>query len=308
MLLSGHELSGLIAQKCGSLTNELTVFSAFVKTAALEWLSDLVPPNVNVTIVARWQARDLCFGASDLAVYELCRQLGWRFGIDLLLHSKVFVFDSEHVLLGSSNLTRSGLALGKSGNVELGTMITPSLRDIDTLKSLEEGVRWVDDDLYKAFLNEQKLLEVEKSDDPRWSDDLINRLSRPVGSLWISELPQCSPDELLWPDFSNPRVANSLDLLGLDSDTINRHNLQQNFLSSRVFAWLMDKMKTASPGQYTNFGWVTEQLHNSVLDEPPPERTDIKEYVKDLFAFVLFAASDNIEIISHRHTKSLKLI
>jgi phosphatidylserine/phosphatidylglycerophosphate/cardiolipin synthase-like enzyme len=308
MLLTGQELKEHIERGCEALQDKLTVYSAFITEPALRWLIGHVPTGIDVRVVARWQARDLGYRSSDLSCYQLCRDRGWAFGIDLKLHSKVSVFDDERVLIGSSNLTARGLSLGHAGNVELGTMLEPSIDDLDKLRDLEENVTWLDDELFEAIAKECEQLTEERGDDPQWSEELSKDLQGHIERLWISELLHTSPEQLAWPDLSDFDTEHDLNLLGLSCDTVSKTELRNRFQQTREFAWLLEQLQTAPSGTRTNFGWVSNQLHNSLLDEPPPYRRDVKRYVADLFDWIAFAGSSQVSIQQHNHTKSLKLL
>ncbi len=120
--------------KSGFADKTLVIFSAFIKSNAIKWLAGLVPSSCDVTIIGRWQPNDLLTKSSDLEVYKLCKEKEWKFGILSNLHSKIFLFGSNKVLIGSANLTVSGLSLAGTGNLEMGTQITPSELDIQRIE------------------------------------------------------------------------------------------------------------------------------------------------------------------------------
>ena len=72
----------------------VTIFSGFIKSSAVHWLKDNLDSSVEVNIIGRLSASDLIKGASDLEIYNICKQLGWNVGILNNLHSKVFIFDN----------------------------------------------------------------------------------------------------------------------------------------------------------------------------------------------------------------------
>ena len=153
---------------------------------------------MKVKIVARWKPEDLAYRASDLNVYELCCSNGWQFGIDNSLHSKAFIFDSKTVLLGSANLTDKGLSLTHDGNLEVGTIIIPTITDIERLKLLEKNVFWLNDDTFNIIKNEIDEIEINKPATFNWSKNLRKHFHPRVKVLWISELLPSSPESFNW--------------------------------------------------------------------------------------------------------------
>ena len=175
--------------------NSIAIFSGFIKSGAIHWLKEHVSDSVNVTLVGRFSASDLIKGASDLEVYKICKEQGWKVGILNNLHSKVFIFDSENLMLGSSNLTMRGLSLQGHGNLELGTKLVPSNEDLKRIESMQEDVIWIDDGLYEAMQKEIDSFDIEenKQDTFSWSRDLINKLQPSDPNLWVKDMFHSDP-------------------------------------------------------------------------------------------------------------------
>ena len=156
MLLDARGFSNKLFESIESCEESLTVCSAFIKLAALksETFSESLI-NKGVAIIARWQKHDLMAGASDLEVYELCKKNGWKFGIDLNLHGKIFVIDEKEIYLGSANLTQRGLHIGLAGNNEFGTKIPAEQADLNKIDSfIQSEVTWMNDELFELLSNE----------------------------------------------------------------------------------------------------------------------------------------------------------
>ena len=68
--------------------------------------------------VTRWNPSDLAAGASDAAVRDLVISRGGAFRLHPALHAKYYRFD-EVVLIGSANITASGLGLALGSNLEI---------------------------------------------------------------------------------------------------------------------------------------------------------------------------------------------
>ena len=186
-----------LEEQSNNLYGELTIYSAFVKLNALRWLAEIIPEDIEVKIIARWQPNDLVANASDLESYNFCKEKSWQFGIQNTLHSKVFIFDNKTVLLGSANLTDRGLSISSSGNLEVGTVIDASISDLDRLKSLEDGVIWMDDNLFSSITSHIEKIKVNKPKILSWSEELKVRLEKPIELLWINELVWSDPNDLL---------------------------------------------------------------------------------------------------------------
>lgn len=287
----------------------LKIYSAFIKINALNWLLDKISNIKDVTIIVRWTPQDLAFKASDLGVYELCKQNGWRFGIDNSLHSKAFIFDSKTVLLGSANLTDRGLSLSRDGNLEMGTVIEPTIADLQRLNELEKNVTWMDDALFEEIKEQIDILDVEKPDVPAWTSSLKDKLSPVVDYLWISELLHANPESFEWPDLEDSNIDHDMDLLSISMENIrNKEFIKEKFLSCREYRWFKQQLHLAEEGTYTNFGWLTDKLHNALLDDPPPYREGVKEYASDFEKWLKVYANQEIKITKFERTSGYSLI
>ena len=214
------------AEKCEL---SVTIFSAFIKYNAINWISEYLKDIPEVKIISRWSPQDLAFKASDLSSYGLCKRNGWKFGIDNSLHSKALIFDSKTVLLGSANLTDRGLSLSRDGNLEMGTIIKPTIADLQRLNELEKNVTWMDDTLFEEIKGQIDILDIEKPEVP--VDQLLkDKLSPVVDYLWISELLHSEPESFEWPDLKY-NIAHDIDLLSLSMENItNKELIKENFV------------------------------------------------------------------------------
>ena len=301
-----EDFKNQLSKQTQKLESSLLIYSAFVKTSALRWLKSVLPENINVSIVARWQPNDLAMHASDLDAYDFCKENQWSFGIQNSLHSKVFIFDNKTVLLGSANLTDRGLSISGSGNLEVGTVIEANIQDLQRLQRLEEGVVWLDDSLHQQISDHITSIESSQPRKLSWSHSLQKVLEKPIEYMWVNELLWSDPDSLLFPDLNNEDVEHDIHLLNLDIEYISKELLDQKFINSNLYKFLVHRLENAST-QYTNFGWVTEMLHNAVLDSPPPQRIDIKHYVAQLFSWLEFSQLSCIALTHYERTISLSL-
>ena len=70
---------------------------------------------------------------------------------------------------------------------------------------------------------------------------------------------------------------------------------------------ILIKELTKTQKTHTNFGWVTQILHNAILDNPPPDLVSVKHYVDVLFEWLKFSNHTGIKLIDYERTTSLEL-
>jgi hypothetical protein len=387
----------------------LKVFSGFIKSGAIHWLKEHVNDSVEVTLVGRFSASDLIKGASDLDVYKICKDQGWKVGILNNLHSKVFIFDNEHLMLGSANLTMRGLSLEGYGNIELGTKLVPSSDDLKRIESMQEDIVWIDDDLYESMQSEIDSLDVKENEHDifSWSDGLIAKLQPSDPQLWVKDLFHSNPKDFnthvsrdinslviqknervidlitksiidlggeaeleqiyqqvnkyretpspsirarIYEHSSecdayikdNPDIFISSDGKGggkwkirknvssdINHDVLKDINLLDNdhnslfdyqkkiktqneisilFMQTKVFNWLLNLLKENEDRTHKNFGWVTSNLHDVLMDDPAPSRGGIKFFVDNLFKWVEVFGGDVIQTTHYEKTTGLELV
>ena len=265
----------------------LVFFSAFIKKKALEWLAEVIKPEAKVTVVSRWQKTDLVSGASDLEIFEFCRNKNWDFKILNNLHSKLYLLNENKIFLGSANLTSKGFNISSQGNIEIGTEIEATPEDLQLIQNLLDDAIFMDQNLYDSIC--QEVNETDKSMFDQidtqpliWSQKILDTLEKKVEKLWMHDL-FVSPALKKLPDISDEDIEHDCNLLNfnkddLDSNNYEKEELSKKFESSKMFKWFMNIMKENTNSR-KSFGFFSKQLHNSLRDEPPPYRSGVKEYL-----------------------------
>jgi len=307
MLLVSDEFYDGVRQTALSAENSIFITSAFIKEKAIEALLQDIPNSVKVEIVGRWRKNDLLMKASDLAVYELCRDNGWKFGIDQNLHGKLYLVDDSDVFLGSANLTQKGMSIGGFGNVEFGARFNAAQLDISRIRAYKNSeVIWVDEPLFELLKKEVDEAKLDDSDNTQmgWSSDVLDRLETPVDSLWVNELMFVGPQSLKYPDLDDENTMHDFEMLGLHCDNLGEENITAQFRQTRVYSWLRYQLNVE---ESLNFGGLTHRLHNSLFDDPLPYRKEIKEFVSVLFLW-LECLHEEFEMTKHNRTTSVRLL
>jgi len=281
MLFDEQELQKELAKSISSCKSSVIVLSAFIKKSAFEWfISQFKDTNIGVTIVARWTLSDLLSGISDLEVYELCKSKGWTFKIDQRNHSKVYLIDSSYALVGSSNLTGSGLGLHTKSNFELSMKGEVSDIDLNKVNKYMESCVTVTDDIYEEIAKVYNSSEkVKIPNNIKWPDSVKQLLETDVNHLWVDDLFFTDPlDE----NPKNEYFLHDLSLLGINSkndvDIVNSNQV-------RAINWLKCQL-IKEESKSLKFGAVSKRLHNALLNDPKPYRKDVKELQGYLYKWI----------------------
>ena len=116
MLVTQNNLIRIIRECINESTKEIIISSAYLKE---DLFRELIPflENKKVHVYVRWEAQDLIMGTSDLGVYHICTNQGWRIFRNPRLHAKFVLIDKTILILGSSNYTMSGTGRSRQ-NIE----------------------------------------------------------------------------------------------------------------------------------------------------------------------------------------------
>ena len=107
----------LLEACCGN-ARELVIAAPYIKLDALHRTLALVSDGASITCVTRWTPNDVVAGASDVMCHSLVTERGGVFKLHTRLHAKYYRCD-DRVLIGSANLTATGLGYTGMGNLEI---------------------------------------------------------------------------------------------------------------------------------------------------------------------------------------------
>lgn len=292
-LLDTESFRVILEDNLENCQNQVIIFSPFIKLNAIKWLTKRLTKGIKVRIITRLEISDIIQKVSDFEICQFAIDKGWDIGLIKNLHAKIYITDNKNILVGSNNLTLSGLGIDKDGNAELGVAFEPDMKSFDTIEKLLLKVSWIDQDKIDLMSKTLKNLE-EKNyaghDYISWPEQLYSSKSEFL--LLSTNFPDISPE-------MHQKGKQSLFI----NDFANKEQTKQEFLNTEVYLWLKSILSTK---EFTSFGWLTSKIHNGILDRPLPYRSKIKIYCENLFLWIEHY-SDDIKIIKHNKTKSLEL-
>lgn len=149
--------------------DEAVLVAPYIKADTLRRVLAFTSEKAQLTCVTRWQRADISAGVSDVACRTLIVDRGGRFLLNQRLHAKYYRFEKS-VLIGSANLTASGMGYGASSNLEI--LYEPGFGfDSDAFEeTLLEGARDVTDSEFERWKNLERIpvavTVVTQSEDP----------------------------------------------------------------------------------------------------------------------------------------------
>ena len=141
---------GALLERCMGAT-EAVIVAPYIKVSPLTMVMDQLSTGASVECFTRWIPVDIQVGASDLDCRTAVVDRGGSFRLHNRLHAKYYRFD-DRVLVGSANMTASGLSYPHHGNLEIlcepGPPFVPAVFEA----ALKRESRVVSDDDFMIWL------------------------------------------------------------------------------------------------------------------------------------------------------------
>lgn len=146
-------LGDQLVELVGSVRQECLLVAPYIKRATLSRILTPCSHQARLRVVTRWRIDEIALGVSDLEVWDLLKERdGAELWLQPSLHAKYFRGD-ERVILGSANLTHSGLGWAKNSNLELLEEVFSPYHGKNTFETaLFRNATRVDDGLYQEFV------------------------------------------------------------------------------------------------------------------------------------------------------------
>src|SRR5690554_2142137 len=277
-ILKNEDFRSALESYVARAESQVLLISAFLRSEILEWLGQIIPSNVSVRVLARWRPVDLISGASDLRAYNIARDYGWTLYVDEMVHAKTILVDETCLFVGSANLTARGTHFLGFGNNELTVQFKPEGEDVDVITGFFASALRVTQPLVSVM--EDFLATIDVVDEQiSWPKEIEECFVGQVESLWLDECFRTDPGGFFSGDSSDPDVAHDASIFGL------RIPGKESFKRARVFGWLEHQF-SKRPGEILSFGFLSNALHSSILDEDVPYRKEIKLLLANLFEWV----------------------
>ena len=298
-LLLSNEILNAISEELKKADESVQIISAFCKSNTIKYLSKYISDTVlQKRMLVRFRLDDLLNGSTDFDVIEYCRGSGWKVFIRFDLHAKTYIVDNKRGINASANATASGLSIGKSGNVELGTLIDIEPQDIKKIDKLFNDAIEIDDDILRK-LKEQyekaKCTDNQGVKVNRWSKDILDMFEPDIDTLFSYELPES--DDVITGGF--------LDFLDMEVRENNLEELKETFRWSNSYLWLMRTLR--NNGGFMYFGALSAALHDVVITDPKPYRKDIKFMLANLLSIIEKLEMDEISIDRPNYSQRVRL-
>jgi HKD family nuclease len=303
-ILTTSETQKSIVAEIQNATDSIQIISAFCKTNTVKSLIDdnICRELTSKKLLVRFRLSDILAGACDIDLYDYCKDNGWDLYIRFDLHAKTYIFDKKRCIVGSSNLTNSGLGIGKEGNAEFSACADVEDSDIEKIDFLFNHSLKVDDNLFDRMKDEfekakQSLVPDMNVTTKRWSTKIYEKSAPCLDVLFSYSFPKTNQPIL--------DDRDSIDFLDC-SFPASIKTIKDCFLCSNCYLWLKKVLSENNGCLY--FGALAELLHNTLFSDPKPYRKDVKEYLANLLSWIEFFEIDTIKIDRPNYSQRVQLI
>lgn len=297
-LLFSDEIKNQLECELKRAENDIQIISAYCKKAAIKFVDDcILNPMQRKRLMVRFSFADIVSGASDLEVYEFCRNNGWELYMRLDLHAKTYIFDKLRCIIGSANLTSRGVNLMEESNYEIAFLSTISGDEISRIDMLFDDAVRIDDDLYKTLTecaSEHNTGNHVKND---WDENILKLFDTKVDVLFTYDFPNCDSLSNLKPD--------SLDFLGV-SPGWTTATLKKAFMKCNAYRWLKSVLEQKEDNEIY-FGELSALIHDVIINDPKPYRKEVKELQANLLNWIIELDLNEIQIDRPKHSQRIKL-
>lgn len=295
--------------------NSLRIYVPYIKLNTLRHL--LLNVKNCHSICVRWEPIDLITGASDLEVFELCKQYNIPLFRNRRLHLKAFLRNYEDVFVTSANISSRGLNIPKNNiyNYEIGCEVfNLNLSDRSYFSAIDVDSVLITDKIYEA-------IKVQITNEPNRFD--TDNFDFEISGLddsdfLISALPLSLSPAVLFSIYKYGVAEDAVGLncaahdIGLYQIPIGLEEipfyecLSVNFFNHPLIKLLVSEIAKKSE---MFFGEVKDFIYKNCRDTPLPRKWEITQNIQILYSWITYLSEGKIVMdIPYSYSQRLKII
>ncbi len=297
-LLCSDEILNAIYAELQSAQNSVRIASAYCKKLAFEKFDSHISNSVSTKqLLLRFRLADILHGSTDFEVLEYCAQNKWQVFIRFDLHAKTYIIDNKRGIVGSANMTASGLSMNENGNLELATIVPLENSDIAKIDRLFDEAVLVTPVIFEKMKKELEGVKENTQTTPSqsWSATILNLFTPTVNTLFSHELPEINEIP------AQKGICSQFLDFKFNGDF---SELKEKFRWSNAYLWLLQTLKKNDGCMY--FGQLSDELHNALVSEPNPYRRDVKVLLSNLLEWCQNLNMEEVEIDRPNHSQRIR--
>ena len=295
-ILFSNEILNSVKYELKNATHSIQMITAYCKEATFEYINSCIAPDVeHKKLLVRFRMDDILKGSTDFDIVESGMKNNWEVFIRFDLHAKTYIVDNKRGIVGSANITNTGLSIGKSGNMEMATLVDIEPRDIEKINRLFDDAIHMNESLLEKM---KKQLDAVKNSEMKetcsWDTSITTLFNPHIDTLFSYELPEkFSLNKGEYFSFMDEIFSGDIDAL------------KETFRWSNVYLWLLATLKENEGCLY--FGSLSEKLHNAVVSDPKPYRRDVKIMLANLLRLCEQLGMEDLVIDRPNYSERVRL-
>lgn len=314
------QFSGLckeITEAVSNVSENITIFTPYVKLEAIQRILEASPVNVKISLVTRSIASDFAMGVSDLSALELLLKNGHFVFTNNRIHLKTYLYDFKSLHTGSANCTNKGLGLARFSNYETlafyQSIEISYLKYLDSIIGMSTIIELPDIGILKKKVDVLMSEKIELSKLEKLQEELAD-LEFDSATFFASQLPRSRSVKGLYLFISSNQQKDDYydeylhDLMVFKLDNCNIDNyesfklvvldrlMNQNFMK-RLFCSFEDS---------ANFGYIRKFFEAHCIDNPRPAREEVNLLINNVFSWLEELSGSDYEILQPNHTKIIR--
>lgn len=295
-ILFSNEILNSIKNELKTATNSVQIITAYCKEASLKYLNRYINEEVvHKRLLVRFRMDDVLNGSTDFSILAYGIKNGWDIYIRFDLHAKTYIIDNKRGFVGSANVTNSGLSIGKSGNMEIATLVDVEQEDIKKISQLFNGAIHVNYELIDKMKNQIDTVQKHATEgNHSWDTSITDLFTPHITVLFSCELPEAfSINEGEYFSFMDEIYRGDLT------------ELKKSFRWSNVYLWLLSILEENDGCIY--FGTLSEKLHNAMVSDPKLYRREVKVMLANLLSLIETLEMEEIIIDRPNYSQRVRL-
>ena len=295
-ILFSNEIMDAVVKELHKAIDSFQIITAYCKEKTLKYLDSQINTEVKEKkLLVRFRLDDILKGSTDFEILRYGIEHGWDVYVRFDLHAKTYIVDNKRGLVGSANVTNSGLNIGKSGNMEMAAFVDVEPDDIDKISGLFNDAILIDSDIMTNLKKQYDLVEKEeRKEGLSWDNSILKLFNPHINALFSYEL----PDDF---ELKSGEYFSFLDEF-FDG---NKDKLKEIFRWSNIYLWLLDTLRKNDGCMY--FGELSASLHNTVVSDPKPYRKDIKIMLGNLLRLIEELEMEEIVIDRPNYSQRIRM-
>ena len=190
-ILFSNEIMDAVVKELHKAIDSVQIITAYCKEKTLKYLDSQINTEVKEKkLLVRFRLDDILKGSTDFEILRYGIEHGWDVYVRFDLHAKTYIVDNKRGLVGSANVTNSGLNIGKSGNMEMAAFVDVEPDDIDKISGLFNDAILIDSDIMTNLKKQYDLVEKEeRKEGLSWDNSILKLFNPHINALFSYELP-----------------------------------------------------------------------------------------------------------------------